>query len=89
MFPPSLLPRRYSMREIVEKFVRSKPFDFVIIALVLVYTCIIFAYFALDTKEYEGVKDIEVALSVIQFIELAILIVFCLEIFMRVYAHSA
>lgn len=66
-------------------FVKSKLFDYVIITLVLFYTGIIFVYFALDTKDYEGVTDIVLALNVIQFFELAILIIFCIEILLRAY----
>jgi len=72
----------------VSAFVRSKTFDYLIIILVLCYTAIIFLYFALDTKEYEGNGNIGTALDVISYIELSILITFCLEIFLRVYADS-
>lgn len=54
----------------------------------LCYTAIIFLYFALDTKEYEDNGNINTALDVISYIELSILVTFCFEIFLKVYADS-
>jgi len=65
----------------------SKTFDYIIISLVVAYTAIVFIYFAFqdDDSASDLTTTVGMALYVIQIIEFAILVVFLLEIILKVY----
>ncbi|EAR99060.2 3'5'-cyclic nucleotide phosphodiesterase family protein (macronuclear) [Tetrahymena thermophila SB210] len=84
-----LQKRKINLKKEIFHLVNSKIFDYFIILMVIFYTLIIFVYFGLDSKQYDSIKEVQLALSIIQFIELSILIIFCIEIFLKIYALSA
>jgi len=69
-------------------FLQSRFFDYIIIFLVLIYTLLVFIYFALDTTDNSDNNDIQFVLKVVYFVELAILIIFIIEIILKIVAFT-
>lgn len=57
--------KRWNFKKSLIGFVRGKAFDYLIIILVLFYTGLIFAYFALDIKDYEDINTIQDAINIL------------------------
>jgi hypothetical protein len=80
--------KHLTLKEKIERMVEDKRFDLFIIYLVIIYTLLIFIYFALDNQENRKNEDVVTTLSVVQYIEMVILIIFTFEIFFRVVAAT-
>ncbi|EGR29338.1 hypothetical protein IMG5_158060 [Ichthyophthirius multifiliis] len=66
----------------------SRSFDNWIIILVIIFTIIVFVYFAIDTRDNKYNKEIQSVIKVFQYIELVILFIFQIEIFLKMYTFS-
>ncbi|EGR34748.1 hypothetical protein IMG5_002810 [Ichthyophthirius multifiliis] len=82
------LVKRQPPKDILKKILISRIFDNIIIFLVIIFTIIIFVYFAIDTRDNKDNQQIQYVIQIFQNIEMALLILFCLEIFLKIYAFS-
>lgn len=70
-------------------FLSTKTFEFFIIILVILYTLIVFANFALDDESInEQIIESEHIGFILKIIELIILGLFSIEIFLKIYVQS-
>ena len=79
---------KISFHKRVHVHVHSKEFDYFIIFLVIIYTLLVFIYFALDNEENRKIEDITFTLNIVQIIEMVILIIFATEILLRIYSDG-